>query len=84
MEANPTMDIEIAGHTDSDGSSSSNETLSDNRANAVYSYLLENGVAKERLTFKGYGEEKPVATNETEEGKALNRRVEFVIINIGE
>ena len=69
--------VEIAGHTDSTGSAEYNETLSDERAKAVRQYLIDNGVAAERLTARGYGEVVPVASNETSSGRAMNRRVEF-------
>ena len=82
FEENPSLIVEIAGHTDSDGSSSSNRELSNNRAKAVHSYLIEKGVPEDKITYKGYGEDEPVESNDTDEGKALNRRVEFVIVNI--
>ena len=74
------MKIEISGHTDAVGADSDNLTLSNNRANAVMNYLLGKGIAKDRLSAKGYGETKFIATNDTDEGKQLNRRVEFVIL----
>ena len=80
LKENPGIKVEIQGHTDSDGSDSYNLQLSQRRAQAVVSYLVEEfGIAEGRLTARGYGESKPVATNSTDEGKALNRRVEFVI-----
>ena len=72
--------IEISGHTDAVGADADNLTLSNSRANAVMNYLLAKGIAKDRLTAKGYGETKFIAPNTTEEGKQLNRRVEFVIL----
>ena len=79
--ANPDIKlIEIAGHTDSDGSDASNIKLSQGRAEAVRSYLMKKGVDGERLVAKGYGESKPVDTNKTRAGKANNRRVEFMIL----
>ncbi|WP_181369158.1 OmpA family protein [Flavobacterium profundi] len=77
---NKHLQIEIAGHTDAVGSDNDNQVLSFNRANAVMNYLLSKGIKQERLTAKGYGEKKFIATNETEEGKRLNRRVEFSIV----
>ena len=65
---------------DAVGADADNLTLSNNRANAVMNYLLGKGIAKERLSAKGYGETKFIATNDTDEGKQLNRRVEFVIL----
>lgn len=74
------LKIEIAGHTDNRGDEKANQLLSQNRAKNVVNYLITNGVAKERLTFKGYGSTKGVASNDTDEGKKLNRRTEFVIV----
>jgi outer membrane protein OmpA-like peptidoglycan-associated protein len=82
LNDNKQLTIEIGGHTDAVGADSNNLTLSNNRANAVMNYLLSKGIAKERLTAKGYGETNFIATNETEEGKQLNRRVEFLIIEM--
>jgi outer membrane protein OmpA-like peptidoglycan-associated protein/tetratricopeptide (TPR) repeat protein len=76
----PTMKIEISGHTDSRGSDEYNKNLSNQRAKAVYDRLIEKGIDASRLTFIGYGEEKPIATNETEEGRQLNRRTEFKVL----
>ncbi len=74
------LKIEISGHTDNIGNESFNQTLSQKRADAVVSYLLSKGIAKQRLSAKGYGQEKPVDTNKTSEGRAANRRTEFEII----
>ncbi len=71
---------EIAGHTDSDGSETSNEVLSQKRAEAVKAYLVAKGIPETRLTAKGYGEVKPIAENTTKEGKAKNRRTEVVAL----
>lgn len=81
LNDNPTIQIEISGHTDNVGSDEDNLKLSEDRAASVVEYLSSNGVSKNRLTPKGYGESKPIATNETEEGKQLNRRVEFTVTN---
>ena len=70
--------FEIAGHTDADGSATSNLELSKNRAEAVKQYLISKGVAAERLVAKGYGEAKPIAGNDSEAGKAENRRTELI------
>jgi len=78
---NPSLRIEIGGHTDNVGSDAHNLELSQNRALAVFSYLAGKGVAKERLTAKGYGKSMPVDTNETPEGRANNRRTEFKVIS---
>jgi outer membrane protein OmpA-like peptidoglycan-associated protein/tetratricopeptide (TPR) repeat protein len=76
----PTMKIEISGHTDNRGSDEYNKNLSNQRAKAVYNRLIEKGIDASRLTFIGYGEEKPIATNDTEEGRQLNRRTEFKVL----
>ncbi len=70
--------VEVAGHTDSRSTDDYNMTLSQRRAESVRSYLIGKGVAAERLTARGYGESQPVAENETEDGRAKNRRVELV------
>lgn len=72
--------ILIKGHTDSVGSEQSNQILSEKRANAVREYLLKKGISADRIDAKGYGESQPIADNSTPEGKAMNRRVEFEII----
>lgn len=82
LNDNPGMEIEINGHTDNVGNDDSNLTLSQKRAAAVVTYLLGKGIAPTRLDSAGFGETQPVAPNETEEGRALNRRVEFVIIKM--
>ncbi|RMG46892.1 MAG: OmpA family protein [Acidobacteria bacterium] len=73
----PNVKVEIGGHTDSTGSAAYNKRLSQKRAEAVRQYLISKGVAPERLTAVGYGEEKPIADNKTKEGRARNRRVEL-------
>ncbi|MCW3073134.1 MAG: rane protein [Flaviaesturariibacter sp.] len=75
----PETNITVIGHTDSKGSDTYNQTLSENRANAAVNYLRQNGIAATRLTAIGKGEADPIATNDTEEGASSNRRVEFVI-----
>lgn len=79
MKLNPLFKLEIEGHTDSQGDDAMNMELSQKRANAVKQYLVDKGVDASRLTAKGYGETKPVADNETAEGRAENRRVELKI-----
>ena len=79
LTSNKGIKIEIGGHTDNQGSESYNERLSNDRAKAVYEYLVNKGINSNRMTYKGYGMSKPIATNETEEGRALNRRTEFTI-----
>ena len=76
----PSLKIEISGHTDNTGAESFNELLSQRRADAVVNYLLERGVQKNRLSAKGYGQSKPVDSNDNAEGRASNRRTEFEII----
>lgn len=80
MEDNPLMRIEISGHTDNTGSLSLNMRLSETRAQAVVEYLVQKGVARSRLEFKGYGPDQPIADNATAEGRKMNRRVEFKIL----
>ncbi len=76
---NPGMLVEIAGHTDADGSDAYNVKLSKKRAQAVLKYFSKKGISKKRLVARGYGEKYSIATNTTDEGKALNRRTEMII-----
>jgi len=80
MKKYPGMTIELAGHTDNTGDAETNLALSAQRAKAVYDLLVEKGVAPERMRAVGYGQSRPVDTNDTEEGRAKNRRTEFRII----
>ncbi|MFC5272345.1 OmpA family protein [Adhaeribacter terreus] len=80
LTENPTVSIQINGHTDITNLPGYNQTLSENRAKAVKFYLIRKGIAEKRIKTKGFGETQPVATNETEEGKQQNRRVEFEIL----
>ncbi len=82
MNKNPKVKIEISGHTDNVGTKQSNQVLSENRAKSVVDYLAGKGIESSRITFKGYADTKPVASNNTEEGKAQNRRTEFAVISI--
>ena len=75
------MRIELSSHTDSKGSDEYNQKLSQMRAQSVVDYLLSKNVAAARLQAKGYGETMPVATNETDDGRQLNRRTEFKILS---
>ncbi len=77
---NPTLKISIQGHTDNIGSEEDNLMLSENRASAVFNHLIQRGINIDRLDYKGFGESKPIDSNETEDGRARNRRTEFVII----
>jgi outer membrane protein OmpA-like peptidoglycan-associated protein/tetratricopeptide (TPR) repeat protein len=79
LEENRTICIEIQGHTDDIGNDADNLKLSANRAKSVYNYLITNNISQKRLTYKGFGETMPVASNGTEEGRARNRRTVFVI-----
>ena len=79
MKDVPTLKIEISGHTDNTGSATVNQTLSQQRAEAVVNYLTSKGIQANRLTAKGYGSSKPVASNNTDDGKQQNRRTEFEI-----
>lgn len=80
MNENLNLKIEISGHTDNVGSDALNQKLSENRAKAVVDYLTSKGISSLRMISKGYGKTQPIATNNTEEGRALNRRTEFKII----
>jgi outer membrane protein OmpA-like peptidoglycan-associated protein len=72
------MEVEIAGHTDNVGKKAYNQKLSERRAEAVKTWLVNQGIAADRITTKGYGLRKPIATNKTPEGRAKNRRIEFI------
>ena len=80
LKQNPTIGIIIEGHTDNSGESGYNLDLSEKRAKAVHGYLISKGAESERLSFKGYGQEKPVAPNDSEADRKLNRRIEFRIV----
>ena len=78
IKRNPTLIIEIHGHTDNIGTREYNRRLSERRAKAVKDYLLKKGIERKRLFAVGFGSTRPVATNRTDAGRALNRRVELV------
>lgn len=78
---NPGLKIEIGGHTDNTGNDKINDTLSENRAKTVRNYIVSHGIQPDRIEYKGYGSRKPVASNDTPEGWALNRRVEFTVLD---
>lgn len=81
LKQNPSVKIELSGHTDNSGDKKFNQTLSANRAKAVYDYLVKEGqINPQRLTYKGYGDSKPKVPNDSPENKAKNRRTEFKII----
>jgi len=81
MQENPNVKIQINGHTDNQGSLDLNQKLSEERAKAVKKYLLDKQITDVRIITKGFGPNKPVAKNDTEEGRQLNRRVEFQILS---
>jgi OmpA-OmpF porin, OOP family len=82
MRANPEVVIELAGHTDNRGVHAHNVKLSQARVNKVKEYLISKGIDKKRITGKGYGGVKPIANNDSEESRKLNRRVEFIILKM--
>ena len=82
LEQKPSVRIEIRGHTDNIGSESYNKKLSVDRAASVYNYLLDKGIPKTRMKYRGFGPNVPVADNSTDEGRELNRRVEIFIVEI--
>lgn len=80
LKQNPSVEIEISGHTDNKGSDQYNETLSQGRSESVVNYLISQGIDSFRLSAHGYGEAKPIDTNDSEDGRANNRRVEFTVL----
>jgi outer membrane protein OmpA-like peptidoglycan-associated protein len=82
LEENPSIKVEIAGHTDNTGTDEHNMALSKNRAGAVSKYLIQKGISKDRVTTTFYGESRPRDTNATKEGRQNNRRVEFQILTM--
>jgi len=78
MKSNPGLKINVEGHTDNVGEPAANKKLSEQRAAAVVSAIVKSGVDKARLGYAGYGQERPVGDNRTEDGRAANRRVELV------
>jgi outer membrane protein OmpA-like peptidoglycan-associated protein/tetratricopeptide (TPR) repeat protein len=82
LHKNPTLRIEIGGHTDNSGIEKDNASLSENRAKSVYDFLLSKGITADRLSYKGYASTKPLSDNKTAEGKAKNRRTEFTVTGI--
>jgi outer membrane protein OmpA-like peptidoglycan-associated protein/tetratricopeptide (TPR) repeat protein len=82
LETNKTLAIEIQGHTDNVGNAADNQKLSLQRAKAVYDYLISKNIEAERLSFKGFGAAKPIATNNSDAGKQQNRRTSFVITKV--
>ena len=82
LQENPTIQLEISGHTDNLGKAADNLALSTNRAKAIVNYLTNKGISHSRLTYKGYAAEKPIAENTTEIGRSKNRRTEFTITGL--
>jgi OmpA-OmpF porin, OOP family len=80
LKQNSTVEVEISGHTDSKGSDEYNQNLSQGRSQAVVDYIISQGIESHRLTPHGYGESKPIDTNDTPDGQANNRRVEFTVL----
>lgn len=80
LTKNPTLKIELGGHTDNVGRPEANQRLSEQRAKAVYDHLISKGIPSDRLSYKGYGETQPVATNDTDEGRRENRRTEIKVM----
>lgn len=78
LEANASLNVSIEGHTDNVGTAASNKALSESRAKSVVNAIVGKGIGKARLSVRGWGQEKPVADNRTEDGRAKNRRVEIV------
>ena len=81
LRENPRVKIEVSGHTDNTGSAATNKTLSKNRALSVRNYLISQGIDGERVVYEGYGFDRPIAPNNTAEGRAANRRVEIEILD---
>ena len=82
LKVNPNVEVEIAGHTDNKGSDDYNVNLSQGRSQAVVDYIISQGINDFRLSAKGYGERKPIDTNDSDTGRATNRRVEFTVLKL--
>ena len=82
LNENPSIRIEISGHTDNLGKPEDNQTLSTNRAKAIVDYLTAKGIDTRRLIYKGYAATKPIVANDSEAGRAKNRRTEFTVISL--
>jgi len=80
LRAYPAVTVALEGHTDSTGDPSANKKLSLDRADAVKDIMVKDGIAESRITATGFGEENPVASNDTAQGRALNRRLELVVL----
>ena len=84
LRTNHAIKMEIRGHTDNVGKEEDNQLLSEQRAKAIYDYLITKGIEEVRLTYRGFGETLPLATNDSEDGRQKNRRTEFLILNNGQ
>jgi outer membrane protein OmpA-like peptidoglycan-associated protein len=84
LNAYPSTFIDVSGHTDSIGTDAVNQRLSEQRANAVADYLTYQGINRARIATRGYGKQFPIASNDTEEGRAKNRRVEIKLSPVTE
>ncbi len=82
MKKNPTVKVEISGHTDNTGSKEHNQALSENRAKTVYDHMIASGADSSHLVYKGYADTKPIANNTAEVGRSQNRRTEFMIVSV--
>ena len=82
MKDNPTLKVQINGHTDNVGKAGDNQVLSENRAKAVVAYVTSAGITANRLSFKGWGDTQPIADNKLESGRAQNRRTEVKVVSI--
>jgi outer membrane protein OmpA-like peptidoglycan-associated protein len=80
MKGDPSLRVEVRGHTDSTGDSGYNQKLSERRADAVAEYMIKNGISPERLRSTGFGETRPLSSNDTAEGRGRNRRTEFFFL----
>jgi len=83
LKTNKKITIEIAGHTDNKGEPADNLTLSQSQAQAVANYCISKGIKADRIVVKGYGQTQPIGFNEDEDGRAMNRRIEFKVLNTG-
>jgi len=81
MKCYPAMQVRLEGHTDNTGDAAANKQLSLNRANAIEALLTQDGIDPARISTDGWGDEKPIATNDSEEGRAKNRRTDLVVLN---
>ena len=79
MKSQPEYAVELSGHTSDKGDPQKNQILSKKRAEAVYHYLLSAGISSDRMTYRGYGQSRPIALNTSEEGRSKNERVQFLI-----